>query len=150
MGCSVRQAEPRGKSRRGADGRYIHGMTTPKTILVVDDERTVREAAVEHLRQAGYEVLEAGSGIEALAVLTSHGGAVDLLLTDVSMRGMDGGELAEAVADARPGIRVLFMSGYSAGAPLHDGERDPGVDFIAKPFLGSALLRRVQAALGPA
>ena len=117
-------------------------------MLVVDDDRTVRRGAVDALRRFGYDVLEAASGVEALAVLDAHEGPVQLLLTDVSMQGMDGGELAEAAQAARPELWVLFMSGYTGGAPLHDSVREEGgIAFIAKPFVLDQLLRKVKAAL---
>ena len=117
------------------------------TILVVDDERSVRDATADVLRRAGYEVLEAHSGSSALELLKGHEGAIDLLLTDVQMQRMDGGELAEAVQAAQPGVRVLFMSGYTGGAALHDSVRDEGVNFIAKPFVSEMLLRKIRAVL---
>ncbi len=129
--------------------RTFAGVQSPRTLLVVDDDRSIRFAAADALRRAGFVVLEAGSGAEALAALAAHRGALDLLITDVAMRGMDGGELAEVVAADRPGVRVLYMSGYTAGAALHDTVRDDGVAFIAKPFLHSELLQRVQSVLGP-
>lgn len=123
-------------------------MRFTETILVVDDDRTVRRGAADALRRIGYDVLEAGSGAEAMAVLEGHEGAVHLLLTDVSMQGMDGGELAEAAQAARPELKVLFMSGYTGGAPLHDSVREEGgISFIAKPFVQDQLLRKVKAAL---
>lgn len=123
-------------------------MRFTETILVVDDDRTVRRGAADALKRLGYDVLEAASGAEALAVLEAHEGAVHLLLTDVSMQGMDGGELAEAAQQARPDLRVLFMSGYTGGAPLHDSVREEGgIAFIAKPFVMEILLRKVKAAL---
>ena len=122
--------------------------TPQKTILVVDDERTVRQGAAEGLRRAGYHVLEAKSGKDALAVLQKFDGRLDLLLTDVQMQKMDGGELAEHVQAESPDTRILFMSGYTGGAPLHDSVRDDGPDFIAKPFLVDALLRKVKALIG--
>ena len=122
-------------------------MRYTETILVVDDDRTVRRGTADALRRFGYDVLEAGSGADALAALKAHEGEVHLLLTDVSMQGMDGGELAEAAQAARPSLRVLFMSGYTGGAALHDGVREEGVAFIAKPFVTAVLLRKVKAAL---
>jgi len=123
-------------------------MRFTETILVVDDDRTVRAGAVNALRRVGYDVLEASSGAEAMNVLNAHEGPVHLLLTDVSMQGMDGGELAEAAQAARPDLKVLFMSGYTGGAPLHDSVREEGgIAFIAKPFVADMLLRKVKAAL---
>jgi DNA-binding NtrC family response regulator len=117
------------------------------TILVVDDDRALREGTAEALRAAGYEVLEAGSGASALALLEDHTGRLDLLLTDVQMAKMNGGELAESVQEDRPGVKVLFMSGYTGGAALHDTVREDGVDFIAKPFVAETLLKKVRAIL---
>lgn len=122
-------------------------MKSKGTILVVDDDRSVRAATADVLRRAGYEVLEAHSGSSALDVLKGREGPVDLLLTDVQMQKMDGGELAEAVQATRPDLRVLFMSGYTGGAALHDSVRDEGVNFIAKPFVADVLLRKVRAVL---
>ena len=119
-----------------------------RTILVVDDDRVVRRLAAESLRAHGYDVLEAGSGAQALELAREHQGEIHLLLTDVALPGMNGGELAEAVAAERPGVATLFMSGYSAGAALHDSVRDEGVSFLAKPFNPEALLRKVRAVLG--
>ena len=122
---------------------------TPKqTILVVDDDHTVRTSSAELLRKNGYKVLEASSGSEALIALRSYEGDIHLLLTDVQMQKMDGGELAEAAEEERPGIRVLFMSGYTSGAALHDSVRDDGPAFIAKPFVLPTLLKKVKSILG--
>lgn len=116
------------------------------TILVVDDDRVVRQSAAEGLRRAGFRVLEASSGKDALAALVKEG-AVDLLLTDIQMQKMDGGELAEAAQAQCPGLRVLFMSGYTGGAALHDTIRDEGPSFIAKPFVMESLLKKVRSVL---
>lgn len=122
---------------------------TPKqTILIVDDDATLRRSAAELMRKQGYKVLEAGSGADALASLRDYPGDIHLLLTDVQMRHMDGGELAEAAEQERPGLKILFMSGYTSGAALHDSVRDDGPDFIAKPFVMNALLRKVKALIG--
>jgi CheY-like chemotaxis protein len=117
------------------------------TILVVDDDRAVRRGTADALRKAGYLVLEAGSGGDALAALKAHEGEVNLLLTDVQMQKMDGGELAELVTAERPDVKVMFMSGYTSGAALHDNVRDEGPVFIAKPFVTEVLLRKVRAIL---
>lgn len=118
-----------------------------ETILVIDDDVAIRDIAATTLRANGYTVLAARSGAEGLALLKAHDGEVHLLLTDVSMPGMSGGEVAEAVAAERPGIKTLFMSGYSAGAALHDSVREEGVAFLAKPFVHGILLRKVRAVL---
>ena len=118
-----------------------------QTILLVDDDTVVRKLSAGALSAAGFEVLEAKSGPQALQVAQAHQGTIDLLLTDVALPGMSGGELAEAFLKERPGTPTVFMSGYSAGAALHDSVRDEGVAFIAKPFNPEALLRKVRAAL---
>jgi len=118
-----------------------------QTILLVDDDAVVRKLSAAALGAAGFDVLEAGSGPQALQVARAHPGAIGLLLTDVALPGMSGGELAEALSRDRPGVPTVFMSGYSAGAALHDTVRDEGVAFIAKPFNPEALLRKVRAAL---
>ena len=122
-------------------------MKQRETILVVDDDRVVRRSAADALRQAGYQVLEAASGADALAESRALAGDLHLLLTDVSMGNMDGGELAETLAAERPGLKVIYMSGYTGGAALHDGVREEGVAFIAKPFVVEVLLRRVRSIL---
>ncbi len=116
------------------------------TILVVDDDRAVRQGTDEGLRRAGYTVFEAASGKDALKVLEKES-AVDLLLTDIQMQRMDGGELAEEAQTRCPDMRVLFMSGYTGGAALHDNVRDEGPSFIAKPFVMDILLKKVKAVL---
>ena len=121
-------------------------MKSSGTILVVDDDRSVRQGTAEGLRRAGYRVLEAKSGKDALAVLEQEN-AVDLLLTDIQMQRMDGGELAEAAQELHPDLRVLFMSGYTGGAALHDTVRDEGPSFIAKPFVMDNLLKKVRRIL---
>lgn len=126
-------------------------MTETRTILLVDDDWAVRRAAADALRHVGYAVIEAGSGKDALAAITAlrmHGARLDLLLTDVQMQRMDGGELAEKVVAELPGVKVLFMSGYTGGAALHDSVKDEGPEFIAKPFVTDVLLRRVRSLLG--
>src|SRR5262249_54118773 len=117
------------------------------TILLVDDDAVVRKLSAAALKAAGFEVLEAGSGAQALQTARAHQGDIGLLLTDVALPGMSGGELAEAFAKDRPGVATMFMSGYSAGAALHDSVRDEGVAFIAKPFNPEALLRKVRSLL---
>jgi CheY-like chemotaxis protein len=118
-----------------------------QSIMVVDDDRSVRQMTADVLRHAGYDVLVAASGADALTALRKHEGDVDLLLTDVQMQRMDGGELAEAVLAEHPQTKVLFMSGYTGGAALHDNVRDDGPDFIAKPFVSEQLLKKVKKLL---
>jgi len=118
-----------------------------ETVLIVEDDRTVRLLASEMLEMSGYTVLEAGDGPEALEVVHRHGRPIDLLLTDVVMPQMSGRELAEGIATIHPGIRVLYMSGYTEGVIAHHGVLDSGVAYLQKPFTTDALARKVREAL---
>ena len=114
------------------------------TVLVVEDEQAVRDVAVAMLRDLGYRVLEAEDGEGAMRSIAVHGPAIALLLTDVVLPGrLRGRELARQALAARPGLRVLFMSGYTADAITHDGRLDAGVRLISKPFQREELARRV-------
>jgi PAS domain S-box-containing protein len=117
-----------------------------ETILLVEDESIVRELLARVLRTHGYSVIEASYGDEALSIAAGEG-RIDLLLTDVVMPGMSGRELSERLASARPGIRILFMSGYTDEAIVHHGVREGEAEFIAKPFSPDALGRKVRAVL---
>jgi CheY-like chemotaxis protein len=100
------------------------------------------------LEGAGYRVLEASSGFEALRVSAGHNGRLDLLLTDVVMPGMSGRELAERLAPVRPAMKVLYMSGHTDDAIFHHGVTQAGTGFLQKPFTPDALERRVRELLG--
>jgi CheY-like chemotaxis protein len=115
-----------------------------ETLLVVEDEEVVRRLACRVLRKAGYTVLEAAAGPEALRLCDEHPGPIALMLADVVMPGMTGRALAERAAGRRPEMRVLFTSGYTENAIVHHGVLDAGVDFIGKPFAPQALLRKVR------
>lgn len=104
------------------------------TILVVDDEASVREALHEVLREHGYTVLVAGDPETALALAKAHAGPIDLLVTDVVMRYMSGRELAMRLAEARPGVAVIYMSGFDYDNIGHLGVMEPGSVFLQKPF----------------
>ncbi len=118
-----------------------------ETILVVEDETAVRELAARMLRAAGFAVLTAENGDEALLASGHHQGEIHLLLTDVVMPGMSGRLLAERLAELRPGVRVLYMSGYTDDAIIHHGVLKPGTRFIGKPFSAAELARRVRDSL---
>ena len=118
-----------------------------ETVLVVEDDRTVRSLAVEMLRLNGYTVLQAQDGREALDLIRSHGQPIHLLLTDVVMPEMSGRELARSVAGLEPGIGVLYMSGYTDGVIAHHGVLDAGVAYVQKPFTADSLARKVREAL---
>jgi CheY-like chemotaxis protein len=121
-----------------------------ETVLLVEDEQAIRALTRRILESAGYTVLEAASGADALRLLDSHPGVVHLLLTDVVMPGMNGRELSGRVAAQRPSTKVLFASGYTDDAILRHGVLDAGSSFISKPYTPSELKRRVRAVLdGP-
>ncbi|MHB8868077.1 MAG: hybrid sensor histidine kinase/response regulator [Thermoleophilia bacterium] len=119
-----------------------------ETVLVVEDEGAVRSLVVRILERAGYVVLQEDSPHEALALFDEYGGVVHLLLTDVVLPDMSGKALAETLT-ARQGIspKVLFMSGYTQNAIVHNGRLDPDVHFLEKPFAPDGLLRKVREVL---
>ena len=118
---------------------------TGETVLLVEDEESVRAMAVEHLRDLGYAVLEAEDGPAALRLLRP-GTRVDLLVTDVGLPGgMNGRQVADAARERRPGLPTLFITGYAGGAL--DGQLAPGMELIGKPFALDALAAKVRAML---
>ena len=120
-----------------------------ETVLVVEDEEPVRRMVREILAQYGYTVLEARNGGEAVDLCSRHRGTIHLMLTDVVMPGMNGVELSKRLAHDHPGMKVLFMSGYTADAIVHQGILDPGIAFLHKPFTMDSLARKVREVLGP-
>ncbi len=129
--ASRRDPEPAVPERRG------------QTILVVEDSDPVRDLVSQVLAGDGYSVLVARSGQEALRIAERHRGTIHLLITDVVMPGMRGREVADRIAAARPGTRVLFVSGYTEDAIVHQGVLEAGIDFLGKPFTPRALERKV-------
>jgi two-component system NtrC family sensor kinase len=117
-----------------------------ETVLVVEDDPDVRSFVTDTLRGLNYKVLEAAGGETALA-LVHQPGPIDLLLTDVVMPGMNGRTLSEAAQQHRPHLKILYMTGYSRNAIVHQGRLDPGVALIQKPFSESALAARVHGML---
>ncbi len=118
-----------------------------ETILLVEDEDHVRSLARDILRSRRYTVLEARSGEEALRMASATTAPIDLLLTDVVMPGMDGRRLGAGMQAVRPGLRVLFMSGYPGGSIAGQGVLDEGVACLRKPFTVAGLLTAVRDAL---
>ena len=114
-------------------------------VLVAEDDEDVREYVTDSLQELGYEVFEAVDGENALKILDHH--AVNLLLTDVVMPGMNGRKLADEVKRRHPDLRVLFMTGYSRNAIVHQGRLDSGVDLIQKPLSTEQLAAAVRKAL---
>ncbi|MEG3193822.1 response regulator, partial [Lysobacter sp. D1-1-M9] len=119
-----------------------------ETILVVEDDPSVRESAVDTLQSLGYVVVEAGDATQALEILGA-GRRIDLLFTDVVMPGpIQSPELAERARSLQPGMAVLFTSGYTEDVVFHDGRLDPGIELIDKPYLRDELAARLRHLLG--
>lgn len=118
-----------------------------ETVLLVEDETIVRKMTKEILQLSGYQVLEASNGQEALMVCEQHHDPVHLMLTDVVMPLMSGRELAEHLAQRRPEIKVLYMSGYTDDAIVHHGVLEKGTAFLEKPFTPNGLSRKVREVL---
>jgi PAS domain S-box-containing protein len=137
-----------GSAVTGTTTSQAEGMTEyAGSVLVVDDEASIRDVAHRVLTCAGYQVITASNGQEALAVLADPEAPADLLLTDVVMPGVSGEPFAARAQAIRPGIRVLYMSGYGREGPLTESWPDIAEQVIAKPFSRAALLARVSEAL---
>jgi signal transduction histidine kinase/CheY-like chemotaxis protein len=119
-----------------------------ETILLVEDEGTLRELVANMLRERGHTVLEADGAAAAMQIADRHPGVIDLLLSDVIMPGESGPQVAREVARRRPAIKVAFMSGYSNEALGARGILDPGTILLVKPFTGAALDSCLSQALG--
>ena len=118
-----------------------------ETILLVDDEETVRRFGARTLEKAGFRVVTAGTGADAIVAHDEHGDVIDLLLTDVMMPGMSGRSLAELLLARRPSLRILFMSGYAEDVLASDVGLVPGTAFLPKPFKPKALVAKVREVL---
>jgi CheY-like chemotaxis protein len=133
-----------------SSGRSSLGLPMPRgseTLLLVEDDGAIRALAERVLLGCGYAVLCAPDGAAALDVAAGHGGAIDLLLTDVVMPRLGGGELVRRLAAVRPGLKVLFLSGYADDAVVRHGVLREGVPFLHKPFSAAALTRKVREVL---
>ncbi len=116
-----------------------------ETVLVVDDEASVRQLMVETLREMGYHVLEADSGLRAMEVLQANAASVDLLVTDVGLPGgMNGRQVADAARTVRPDLKVLFVTGYAENAVLSHGHLPTGMQVLTKPFELQVFGQKVQ------
>jgi PAS domain S-box-containing protein len=129
---------------RKSVSRKLNGV---ENVLLIEDDAQVRTGAARILRGQGYKVLEACDAMHALALATAHAGAIDLVLSDVVMPGTNGPEVVEQLKRRFPGLKSLFMSGYSDHAVLANGVLQAGVNFIQKPFVPQSLARRVREVL---
>jgi signal transduction histidine kinase/CheY-like chemotaxis protein len=122
----------------------VVGSRGSETILVVEDEDDVRSYLVETLRDLNYRVKEAPDGAAALALIESSPGRVDLLLTDIVMPGMNGRQLAHEMQHRQPQLKVLFITGYSRNAVVHQGRLDAGVSLLQKPLSQGMLAAKIR------
>jgi PAS domain S-box-containing protein len=118
-----------------------------ETVLVVEDEPAIREVAERILRRSGYDVLMTGSPLDVLELAGRHDGEIHLLITDVVMPKMLGRDVAARLRELRPGVKVLYMSGYARAVLAGSGTLEPGVTLLEKPFSESVLLEAVRDAL---
>ena len=138
------EGTPEDGSVRGAE---TAGMEGSETILAVEDNREILELIRSMLEALGYRVLTACTPKEAIALATDHGPSIDLLISDVVMPEMNGPQLARLLGEIVPGLKCLFMSGYTANVIGHHGVLDPGVHFVQKPFSIDQLARKVKETL---
>jgi PAS domain S-box-containing protein len=131
----------------GAPAVYEPPRTGTETILLVEDEPAILKVAMRVLKRHGYTVLTAGTPQAAIEIAAKHDATIDLLITDVVLPEMNGKEVKAAIEVEKPGIRTLFMSGYTANVIAHHGVLDPDVNFLQKPFSIKALLEAVRKVL---
>jgi two-component system, cell cycle sensor histidine kinase and response regulator CckA len=132
--------------REPSEGRTL-ARGSSETVLLVEDERGVRELAREYLETSGYRVIEAEDGHTALELAGMHAGPIDVLLTDVVMPGIGGRELAQRVTQIRPAIKVLYMTGYTDHAIVHHGILESGAVLLQKPFTLATLASKLHEIL---
>ncbi|TPG48407.1 hybrid sensor histidine kinase/response regulator [Roseomonas nepalensis] len=135
-GTEAEEAAPAAASARGTENGEV--------VLVVEDETVVRDLVVEVLAELGYRALQAADGPAALQILESRA-RIDLLVTDVGLPGLNGRQLADAARRHRPGLRVLFMTGYAENAAVDAGFLEPGMELITKPFAIEGLAARIRS-----
>jgi DNA-binding NtrC family response regulator len=119
-----------------------------ETVLLVEDEQAVRRATAEFLRLQGYTVLEAKDGLDALAVARNHRATIHLVVSDVVIPNMSGGQLAKELAQLRQDTKLLFVSGYAGKTVLDHKVVDLETNFLQKPYTLKQLSLKIRAALG--
>jgi CheY-like chemotaxis protein len=140
---ALEDAETAGRDRRAAAPP-----AGGETVLLVEDEEQVRSLVRTMLARSGYAVLEAPDPGAARRIAAQFHGPIHLLLTDVVMPGTGGGDLARELTASRPGMRVLYISGYTENAVVSQAELSPGAYFLPKPFTTEGLHRKVREVLG--
>ena len=155
MGTTFRiyfpRVEPRARKTSDRDSAHatvdLHGT---ETVLLVEDENAVRHPACEFLKGCGYRVIEAKDGLQAVERAAGHTEPIDLMVTDVVMPGMSGGQLADLLAGKYPQMKVLFVSGYSEKVVLRHNIVDVQKNFLQKPFTLKSLATKIREVLGKA
>jgi signal transduction histidine kinase/ActR/RegA family two-component response regulator len=153
QGTTFKLCFPRSDEQSSTDEARSEPVASPprghETILLVEDDPQLRAMARTILVRQGYQVLDAPDAAEALTMSARFSGEIALLLTDVVMPKMSGRDLARALLETRPRVKVLYMSGYTDNAIVHNGVLDPGVSFLQKPITPDALARKVHQVLSP-
>jgi CheY-like chemotaxis protein len=151
-GTTVRIYLPRHKGPAGEEERESTFAQAPRaeagqTVLIVDDEPTVRMLVTEVLEDLGYAAIEAADSVSGLKVLRSDI-RIDLLITDVGLPGgMNGRQMADAAREGRTALKVLFITGYAENAAIGHGQLEPGMHVLTKPFAINMLAARIKAIL---
>jgi CheY-like chemotaxis protein len=149
-GTSFKIYLPRVEDETAAAAASVPKAVTPtgsETILLVEDEPSVRAYAARILSEQGYVVLEAPGGAAALALVAAHPGPIDLLVTDVVMPGLQGHQLGKQLSDLRPDLRVLYVSGFTENSVVDHGVVGEGIAFLPKPYTVDGLGRAVRLVL---
>jgi CheY-like chemotaxis protein len=136
-----------GPSARASENPHPAHAGGGETILVVDDEEAVRSSTRRALERAGYDVISATDGSDALRLFTEHDGGIHMVITDVVMPGLGGRELVGRLKIMKPNLPVLFVSGYTEEGVRRQGVLEPGAAYLEKPFTPERLLRRVREVL---
>lgn len=140
------RVEETGNNHCASESARLHSKGS-ETVLLVEDEESVRELVRETLKKNGYVVLEAADGDEGLRLAEQYRGPIHMMISDVVMPGMGGRELAQNITTSHPEMKVLFVSGYTEDAIHHHGVLDEGIIFLQKPFTLQALASKVRAVL---
>ena len=148
QGTTVRLYLPRhhgdSAAPRASAAKAAEHAATGETVLVIEDEPVVRGVILEMLAEQGYRTLEAVDGPSGLKILRSNE-RIDLLVTDIGLPGMNGRQVADQARETRPGLKILFITGYAESVAISDGFLQPGMEMVTKPFDLDHLARRIRA-----
>jgi CheY-like chemotaxis protein len=148
VGTTFQIMLPSSAAPTGIEAGSDDDAATRRTVLLVEDEDALRKLVAKVLEEGGYRVLEAANGLDAVAAAEGHRGPIDLLITDVVMPRLSGPELAQRLRNLRPGLEVLFMSGYNDSRLVSRGLEEAKVNLLIKPFTPDQLADRVQELAG--